>query len=208
MTRNRWARRAKRFKDDQKQEFYECIKDIMEHPVVQKMKKFPHHCATDCYQHCLNVAYYNYQICKMLGLNAEAAARAGMLHDLFLYDWREHTAKTGDHFHAMTHPRRALRRAEKYFALSPLEKDIILKHMWPVTFFPPKYLETYVICFTDKYCGACEIANYYSGKVMPRRIKLPFGYKHIYRLASKLAPAKAMGAERGRVGSSGLDTKG
>ena len=59
------------------QEFYECIRDVMNHPPVQEMKKYPHHCDTNCYQHCLNVAYYNYEICKVLGLDAKAAARAG-----------------------------------------------------------------------------------------------------------------------------------
>lgn len=208
MSRNARARRARFFKNNLKQEFYDCIKDVIEHPVVLKMKKYPHHCDTDCYQHCLNVAYYNYQICKMLGLNAKAAARAGMLHDLFLYNWHKHAAKTGDHFHGLTHPRRALQIAEKYFEISPVERDIILKHMWPITVIPPKYLESYVICLTDKYCGACEIADHYSGKIMPRRIHLPFGYQNIYRLASRLTPAADMAAGLDNTGISGSDTKG
>lgn len=170
MTRDARARRARSHRNDMNQEFYECIRDIMEHPVVLLMKKFPHHCDTNCYQHCMNVAYYNYQICKVLGLDAKAAARAGMLHDLFLYDWREHAAKTGDRFHGLTHPKVALRRAEKYFDLNDMEKDIILKHMWPLTIIPPKYFESYIICLTDKYCGACEITDHYSGKIMPKRI--------------------------------------
>lgn len=202
MSRNANARRARQLKSNMKQEFYDCIRDIMEHPVVQQMKKYPHHCDTNCYQHCLNVSYYNFQICRLLGLNARAAARAGMLHDLFLYDWRRHAAKTGDHFHGMTHPRKALNMAETYFELSPLEREIILKHMWPLTVVPPKYLETYVICLTDKYCGACEIADYYSDKVMPRRIKLPLGYQKIYRLASRLRPLIERDAVRGTTGIS------
>ncbi len=77
MTRDARARKARQFKNHLNQEFYDCIRDIMQHPVVQRMKKYPHHCDTNCYQHCLNVAYYNYQVCKALGLNARAAARAG-----------------------------------------------------------------------------------------------------------------------------------
>lgn len=202
MTRDAKARRARSHRNDMKQEFYECIRDIMEHPVVLQMKKFPHHCDTDCYQHCLNVAYYNYQICKVLGLDARAAARAGMLHDLFLYDWREHAAKTGDRFHGLTHPKVALRRAEKYFDLNDMEKDIIRKHMWPLTIIPPKYFESYIICLTDKYCGACEITDHYSGKIMPKRIKLPFGYRTMYQLASKVAPVVGARAGIGEYRSS------
>ena len=45
-----------------------------------------------------------------------SAARGGMLHDLFLYDWREHSKKTGDRLHAITHPITAYRNACKYFS--------------------------------------------------------------------------------------------
>lgn len=198
MTRGARARKARKFRYNLNQEFYDCIHDILYHPVVREMKNYPHHCDTNCYQHCLNVSYYNYQICRMLGLNARAAARAGMLHDLFLYDWRTHARKTGQHFHGLTHPRLALKRAEKYFTLSQLERDIILKHMWPLTVIPPKYLESHVICLTDKYCGACEIADYYSGKIMPKRIYLPFGYRTMYRLAVKLWSSMGWGAEQAK----------
>lgn len=205
MSRDANARRARQFRKEQNQEFYDVVRDLMNHPVVQRMKSYPHHCATNCYQHCLNVAYYNYQICKVLGLNARAAARAGMIHDLFLYDWHTHALRTGDHFHGLTHPRVALKNAEKHFNLTPLEKDIILKHMWPLTIVPPKHLESFIICFTDKYCGACEIADYYSGKAIPKNLKLPFGYRSMYRWALKRSASLAkklpgIGSSLGRMG--------
>ena len=84
------------------EEFYECIKDLASHPIVQEMKNYIQHGTTTCYQHCLSVAYYNYKICRRLGLDARSAARAGMLHDLFLYDWHDHAKKTGNHFHGLT----------------------------------------------------------------------------------------------------------
>lgn len=160
-------------------EFFEAIQDLAENPIVLEMHKYPHHCETSCYQHCLNVAYYNYKICRKLGLNARAAARAGMLHDLFLYDWRVHAKRTHDHFHAMTHPRKALNNANKYFKLSDLEKEIILKHMWPLTVVPPKSKEAFIISITDKYCGFCEIADYYSEYLTPAGVHLPFGRIHV-----------------------------
>lgn len=123
------------------------------------MSRYPHHGDTDCYAHCMHVAEYSYRICKALDLNAEEAARAGLLHDFFLYDWHVHAAETGKHFHGFTHPREALKLAEKFFVLTPLERDMILKHMWPLTLVPPKYRESYVICAVDKYCCVCEIAG-------------------------------------------------
>lgn len=171
--RRDFAIRAKQFRKKQAKKFYEAIKDIIQNPAVQEMKKFQHHANTSCYQHCINVAYFNYQLCRLLHLDAVSAARAGMLHDLFLYNWHEHTEKTGDHFHAMTHPRKALENAQKYFKLNELEKEIILKHMWPLTVIPPKHLESYIIVMTDKYCGSCEVADYLSEKAMPVRPHLP-----------------------------------
>lgn len=162
--------RKKRYEQNEKnQEFYECIKDIVNHPVVLRMKEFYQHCETDCYEHCLNVAYNNFCICKHMGLDARSAARGGMLHDLFLYDWRKHKEKTGDRLHAITHPLAAYRNACKYFKLNKIEKEVITKHMWPVSVIPPRYPETYIICLTDKYCGSMEIADHYS-KILKNKV--------------------------------------
>lgn len=148
-----------RRKEASDEEFYSYIKDLVYHPAVLRMKDYPHHGTTSCYQHCLNVAYYNYRICTFLGLDAKSASRAGMVHDLFLYDWHEHAARTGNHFHGLSHPKAALRNAKKYFVINDLEEEIILKHMWPLTVIPPLRKEAFVICFTDKYCGAFETAD-------------------------------------------------
>lgn len=166
--------RRRRYAGDRRnREFYDCISDIVCHPVVLQMKRFDQHCGTDCYVHCLNVAYQNYCICRRLGLDARSAARGGMLHDLFLYDWRHHSRRTGDRLHAITHPAAAYRNARKYFQLNPVEKEVITKHMWPLSVFPPRYPETYVICLTDKYCGTMEIAEYYSRLWEKRRFVRP-----------------------------------
>ena len=93
------------------QDFWECIEDLARHPVVLRMKLYPHHGSTNCYQHCMNVAYYNYKICRFMHLDAVSAARAGMLHDLFLYDWHTHAKKKGDRFHGLTHPKTAYKNA-------------------------------------------------------------------------------------------------
>lgn len=142
------------------QEYYEYVKDLLENPVVLKMKQFIQHGSTTCYDHCLNVSYKNYKICKslrLLKLDARKAARAGMLHDLFLYDW--HTEKNSklSQMHGFTHPKTALKNAKKYFHLSEEEEDMILKHMFPLTIHLPSFKETYVIIFSDKICCLSEV---------------------------------------------------
>lgn len=149
------------------EEFYECIQDIVRHPVVLRMKLYPHHGKTNCYEHCLHVAYYNYVWCRFLHLDARSAARGGMLHDLFLYDWHTHARETGNHFHGLTHPKTALTHAVKIFRLNPVEKDVIRCHMWPVTLLSfPHTREGWIITLTDKYCGACETGR--------RKLYVPF----------------------------------
>lgn len=166
--RRKLVRKANQLRENWNEEFYEVIEDLAEHPVVLEMKKYPHHCATDCYRHCMNVAYYNYRLCRLFGLDAKSAARGGMLHDLFLYNWHTHTKETGDHFHAMTHPGQALKNARKHFRLNRVEEDVIARHMWPVTFLRlPRTFEGFIATWTDKYCGICEITDYYSSRVLP-----------------------------------------
>ena len=145
------------------EEFNMIIYDLANHPTVQKMKLYRQHYDTNCFDHCYNVAFYSYLICKKLNLDYISVSRAGMLHDLFLYDWRK---KQPEHkrFHGFRHPRIALNNASKLFDLNEKEKDIILKHMWPITIIPPKYIEGYIITLTDKYCALEESYNHYFKK--------------------------------------------
>ena len=79
--------------DEKTREFYIIIKDLIEDDYVNQMKNYVHHINTTCFQHCINVAYYNYLLCKKLGLDKSAGARAGVLHDLFLYNWKANKGK-------------------------------------------------------------------------------------------------------------------
>lgn len=151
-------------------DFINAIKDILTNEHVLQMKKFIQHGNTTCYQHCLNVAYYNYRLCKVFSLNWKAGARAGMLHDFFLYDW--HSMGKGRYYHGFRHPAKALSNAKEIFSLSSTEKDMILNHMFPLTIYRiPKYRETYIITLSDKLCCALEFFSYYNPKkLLMRRV--------------------------------------
>lgn len=155
-------------------EYMECVADIMNHPVFQSMEQFIQHGHTTCRAHCIQVSYMSYQICRRKGWDYRSGARGGLLHDLFLYDWHTHAKETGEHFHGYTHPRKALYNAEKYFDLTDMEKDMILRHMWPLTPIPPKYKEAYTIIYADKFCSLAEIGthvkNWLALNVMPTHI--------------------------------------
>ena len=42
-----------------------------------------------------------------------------------------------------------------------LQKDIIAKHMFPVTLIPPKTKEGFLLTIVDKYCCIKETIDYY-----------------------------------------------
>ena len=102
------------YEDIETEEFINIIKDLINNETVQQMKNYRQHFNSSCFDHCLEVAYWSYLICKKLGLDYVSAARAGMLHDLFLYDWRNSKKKLNlEHFHAFIHPKIALENATK-----------------------------------------------------------------------------------------------
>jgi uncharacterized protein len=104
------------------------------------------------------VSYNSYLVCRVLGLDYQSAARGGLLHDFFLYDW--HITKHEEGLHGFTHPGTALKNANKKFSLNKIEKDIIEKHMWPLTIRFPKYKESFIVSFVDKYCSVIEIIKF------------------------------------------------
>ena len=76
--------------DWQKDKVYsDIVKDLLSHPQVQEMANYTQHHHSDRLTHCITVSYVSYRLALRFGLNATAVARAGILHDLFFYDWRE-----------------------------------------------------------------------------------------------------------------------
>lgn len=145
------------FKSDQ--EYLECIQDLLAHEKVRSMRNYIQHGNTDCLTHCLCVSYNSYRICRRLGFDARSAARGALLHDFFLYDWHNNEKRPYKGMHGFQHPRVALQNADRYFVLNEREKNIICRHMWPLTPTPPKSWEAYVVSLVDKYCSLMETAK-------------------------------------------------
>ena len=139
----------------QDKEYLRIISDLLKNQKVIEMKQYRQHHNTSCFEHCLFVSYNTYIICRKHNLDYISAARAGLLHDLFLYDWRKReNGREG--LHAFTHPKEALKQAMSITNLNAREQDIIKNHMWPVTPSVPKYKETYIITLVDKYFAVAE----------------------------------------------------
>lgn len=136
----------------------DCVGDLLSDADVRQMQTFIQHGDVTTFDHCLCVSYYSYLWAKRLGLDCKAAARGGLLHDFYLYDWHTTKPPCGG-LHGFVHPALALKNAESRFKLSDREIEIIRTHMWPLTVRPPKYREAYVVLLCDKWCATLETAS-------------------------------------------------
>jgi len=129
--------------------------EIIASPEMQSMKKFIQHGDVSVYGHSLAVAAVSVKFAKFMGIrvNRRSLIRGALLHDFFLYDWHD----GWDLLHGFKHPRLALKNAEKQFALNHKERNIIRKHMWPMTLINiPTHREAWIVCIIDKYCSLLE----------------------------------------------------
>ena len=132
-------------------DFYNIIKDYYEHKEVQKMSKYKHHGITRL-EHSLRVSYYTYVITKFLRLNYREATIAAMLHDFFLDEVNDEKSISRLRLHADY----AVINSKKYFNINEKQEDIIRRHMFPVTFTPPKYLEGWIVDIVDDFSAVYE----------------------------------------------------
>lgn len=132
------------------------LRRICIHSRFMQMSQYPQHGDVSVCQHCIAVAFMSCWIAWKLHLNVDyrALIRGALLHDYFLYDWHERNA--GHRLHGFRHPRRALGNACDDFNLSPIEANIILRHMFPLTLIPPVCLESWIVCMADKVCALRE----------------------------------------------------
>lgn len=135
-----------------REEFNEIIKPYLIEE-FDKLKDINHHGITR-YDHSIRVAYYTYFVTKFLGFNYEEATVAALLHDFFTDEVENELGI----FKLRRHPKHALNNASKYFYLTDLQKDIISTHMFPITFTPPKYLESWIVDIVDDISAIYEKA--------------------------------------------------
>ena len=156
-TRKRERKRWTMWREQNRKQFLTCLNDLEKDAFVCQLKRFQQHTpATTRYDHCLCVAYFSFTICRWLGWDYQAAARAGMLHDLYLEKWEG--SEDGTLSRWRTHPVAALKNARRY-GLSKREEDIIVNHMFPLTLSLPRYKESYVVTFADKICASMEFGS-------------------------------------------------
>ena len=98
-------------------EYLEDVSDILTNREFLALNCFKHHYATTRLMHSMNVSYISWLLAKKLGCDAKAAARAGLLHDFFLYDPKQ--GRPSRELQAFCHPKVAAANSK---AISPKKK--------------------------------------------------------------------------------------
>lgn len=144
--------------------FNHYANEIIKSNNFKKIDNFTQHGTTSCFWHSIAVAYYSLKIINFLGIKCDIKSliKGALLHDYFLYDWHNNNSSR---WHGFKHPKIALKNANKDYSLTKIEKNIIQRHMFPLTFIPPKHKESIIVCIADKLCSIYETfykANPYS----------------------------------------------
>jgi uncharacterized protein len=122
-------------------------------------REFIQHGDVTVYAHVISVARASLSFAERLGragilVDRASLLRGALLHDYFLYDW--HDPNPSHRLHGFRHPFFALARAEEDFELTPRERNIIVRHMFPLVPVPPTCREAWIVCLADKWCALRE----------------------------------------------------
>ncbi len=153
--RSKEEREAARLAFERK--FAKSVRKVASGSRLQHMDDYTQHGNTSTLLHSIAVSYFSCRLAYKfhLSYSERELIRGALLHDYFLYDWHEKDASHS--WHGFTHPGKALDNAKKDFALTEREKDIIRKHMFPLTPAVPRYRESVLVCLVDKWCSTIEV---------------------------------------------------
>ena len=87
--------------------------DILRSPTMDQERTIPQHGSTTCYDHSVAVTLCSIRLAQKWGWDVDwrSLVRGALLHDYFLYNWREHNR---DHkLHGFYHARKAMENAQR-----------------------------------------------------------------------------------------------
>ncbi len=146
-------------------QIHDSAKDILQSKNFKFTKEHIQHGNMTVNKHCINVAKYSLAFSRKLHIkcNERELIRGALLHDYFLYDWHDEEHIKPYKLHGFYHPGRALKNADKEYQLTDRERDIIKKHMWPLTVVPPMCREGWIVTMADKWCSFMETIHIHKG---------------------------------------------
>ena len=138
-------------------------------------REFVQHGDVSVYEHVVAVAV---ESCRMadalarhgIAVDRPSLVRGALLHDYFLYDW--HDQDPSHRLHGFRHPFFALANAERDFDLTPRERNVIVRHMFPLVPMPPTCREAWIVCGADKLVALREtLDSRVPKRLLPRWLK-------------------------------------
>ena len=135
--------------EEEKDNLERIYQAFLHDPKVLRMKEIPMHRGSNCYEHSFKVAKLAIKIAlKRKNINLENLLLGCILHDYYLYNWREDKTKK---WHGHKHPYLAAQNAFEDFKISTEIQKLITSHMWPINFFNfPNSKEAKILSTADK----------------------------------------------------------
>lgn len=159
-----WKRKLERFRAIHR-EIRSDAPDILRSRNFRRTREHIQHGNVTVNSHVMNVARYSLALSEKLHIRCSRRelVRGALLHDYFLYDWHKPDPEHPHKLHGFYHPGTALRNAAREYKLTSREKDIIRKHMWPLTMTPPMCREAWIVTAADKWCSLMETLHMHKG---------------------------------------------
>lgn len=136
--------------EQEKQRLENLYQTFLNDEKILRMKDISMHRGSNCYIHCFKVA--KKAIKKSLhrkDVKLEVVLVGAILHDYYLYDWRQDRSKLKKH--GKNHPDVAINNAIKDFNISDDVKRVIKTHMWPINIKEyPNTKEAKIVSLSDK----------------------------------------------------------
>ena len=135
--------------------FLHLTGDLLTDEKVRSMTQYRHHGDVTTHRHSVFVAYTVMRMCHRLpAAQMRSIVRASLLHDFYLYEW--YTEKHEEN-HIWYHPKAAVRNIEQHFSpLSPMQRNMILSHMFPLSHEVPAGRGAWALTLADKYCASAD----------------------------------------------------
>ena len=137
---------------EQKDRLENLYQTFLKDEKILRMKDISMHRGSNCYEHSFKVA--KKAIKRALrhsdnSINLEVVLLGAILHDYYLYDWRQDRSRLKGH--ANNHPGIAIENAIRDFDISEEVKTVIKSHMWPINIKSfPNTKEARIVSLADK----------------------------------------------------------
>ena len=147
-----------------KENAYDLIKrygsDILSSPTYRGLSQNVQHHNSNTFAHQVQVTVIALKYARRYKIKVDirSLVRAGLLHDYYLYCWRDKASRPKRH--ARDHGKRAVANAIRDFGIDDFTAKIMIHHMWPINpLHFPLVKEAWILVWADKKATVRELFN-------------------------------------------------